>query len=81
MVITAERRDGRVELTVRDFGPGVAPEMMDKVFEPYFTTRPDGTGLGLALARQTARAHGGSLSVTGAPGGGAAFVLALPEGP
>jgi signal transduction histidine kinase len=77
--IHAARRDGRVELTVRDFGPGVAPEMRDRIFEPYVTTRHEGTGLGLALARQTALAHGGSLTVAAPPGGGAAFTLVLPE--
>jgi len=66
---------------VRDHGPGVPPELEDRIFEPYFTTRHDGTGLGLALVRQTALAHGGSVTVTAAPGGGAAFVLALPETP
>jgi signal transduction histidine kinase len=79
--IQAERHDGRVELTVRDFGPGIAPDMTERIFEPYFTTRHEGTGLGLALARQTAWTHGGSLTVSPAPGGGAAFLLVLPERP
>ena len=81
IAVGARRADGTVEVIVRDHGPGVPPELEDRIFEPYFTTRHDGTGLGLALVRQTALAHGGSVTVTAAPGGGAAFVLALPETP
>jgi signal transduction histidine kinase len=81
IAVSARRADGNVEVSVRDHGPGVPPELEDRIFEPYFTTRHDGTGLGLALVRQTALAHGGSVTVTAAPGGGAAFVLALPETP
>ena len=81
IAVGARRADGMVEVTVRDHGLGVPPELEDRIFEPYFTTRHDGTGLGLALVRQTALAHGGSVTVTAAPGGGAAFVLALPETP
>jgi signal transduction histidine kinase len=73
------RRAGRsIEITVRDHGPGVPAGIEDRIFEPYFTTRHDGTGLGLALVRQTAQAHGGSVRAAAAPGGGAAFVLSLP---
>jgi signal transduction histidine kinase len=79
IAVSGRRADGTVEVTVRDHGPGVPPELQDRIFEPYFTTRHDGTGLGLALVRQTALAHGGSVTVTAAPDGGAAFVLALPE--
>jgi signal transduction histidine kinase len=81
IAVSARRAGGTVEVIVRDHGPGVPPELEDRIFEPYFTTRHDGTGLGLALVRQTALAHGGSVTVTAAPGGGAAFVLALPETP
>jgi signal transduction histidine kinase len=79
IAVRARRADGTVEVTVRDHGPGVPPDLQNRIFEPYFTTRHDGTGLGLALVRQTALAHGGSVSVTAAPGGGATFVLTLPE--
>jgi two-component system nitrogen regulation sensor histidine kinase NtrY len=79
IAITARRVPAGVELIVRDHGQGVPDDMKDRIFEPYVTTRPGGTGLGLALVRQTVLAHGGSVRVDDAPGGGAAFVVTLPE--
>lgn len=78
ILLTAEAAAGRVRLTVDDHGPGVPAEMRQQVFEPFFTTRPEGTGLGLAVVRQIARAHGGTVEVADAPGGGARFTLDLP---
>ena len=68
-----------VEITVHDHGAGVPDEMKDRIFEPYVTTRKGGTGLGLALVRQTVLAHGGRVTVADAPGGGALFTITLPE--
>ncbi|MEO0323502.1 MAG: ATP-binding protein, partial [Myxococcota bacterium] len=68
-----------VEIRVEDDGPGVAPEDRLRIFEPYFTTKSSGTGLGLAIVHRIALDHGGSVDVEEAPGGGAAFVLRLPE--
>jgi signal transduction histidine kinase len=70
--------DGRVELAVADSGPGVPPDLRDRVFEPFFTTRARGTGLGLAVARQIVEAHGGQIAVGDGPGGGARFTIRLP---
>jgi len=70
-----------VWLRVRDNGPGIDPAVRDRLFRPFFTTRPDGTGLGLALARKVAEAHGGSLEAFSEPGRGAEFVLSLPSRP
>ncbi len=72
--------DRDVELEVRDNGPGIPEAVMDRVFDPFFTTRgPDeGTGLGLAIAFDIAREHGGVLEVSSRPGQGASFVLRLP---
>jgi signal transduction histidine kinase len=67
-----------VRLRVRDRGPGVAPEVRARLFEPFFTTRANGTGLGLAVSRRIAEAHGGSLQLVEAPGPGATFELRLP---
>ncbi|MBP3956196.1 hypothetical protein J8F10_12970 [Gemmata sp. G18] len=69
---------GRVELAVSDTGPGVAPDARDRVFEPFFTTRSDGTGLGLALCREVARQHGGDVALDPAGGPGATFRFTLP---
>ena len=67
-----------VAVTIADHGPGIPEEMRHRVFEPYFTTKADGTGLGLALVRQTVAAHGGAITVGETPGGGAAFNLVFP---
>ncbi len=67
-----------VWLRVRDNGPGIPAEQAEQVFSPFHTGKPGGTGLGLALARKVARAHGGSLSLATAPGGGAELLLTLP---
>ena len=81
IALTAQRVAAEGRLTVRDHGPGVPDGMKERIFEPYVTTRSGGTGLGLALARQTILAHGGRLTVAGAPGGGAAVGGVLPGAP
>lgn len=73
---------GGVTLEVTDTGPGVPPESGDQVFEPFFSTKTTGTGLGLALSRRIAEEHGGSLTLARRPpgdAGGARFVLHLPR--
>jgi len=77
--IELEHSGGHVRLSISDHGPGVPDEHKARVFDPYFTTKERGTGLGLALVRQTVVAHGGMIEVQDAPGGGAAFVITLPE--
>jgi len=68
---------------VRDDGPGIAEELRVKVFEPFFTTRPTGSGIGLAVAQRVAAAHGGRLAIAAPDAGyrGAHFVLTVPVGP
>lgn len=61
--------DGRVLVDVSDTGPGIAPALHESVFEPFFSTKPHGTGLGLAVARKVARDHGGDLRIVPGPGG------------
>lgn len=71
-------RDGAgVVVTIADHGPGIPEELRQRVFEPYFTTKPDGTGLGLALVRQTVEAHHGAITVADTAGGGATFSVVL----
>jgi two-component system sensor kinase FixL len=67
-----------IEISVTDGGPGVAPEMTSKVFEPLFTTKTSGMGMGLAVSRTIIEAHGGRLWVENNAEGGATFRVALP---
>ena len=67
-----------LEIKVRDRGPGVPPELVEKIFHPYFTTKRDGTGIGLAIARQVIQGHQGTISVENDPQGGAAFRIRIP---
>ncbi|BDG74360.1 hypothetical protein Rmf_42890 [Roseomonas fluvialis] len=69
---------GRIAVCVEDNGPGIGPGEQSRIFEPFFTTRQAGMGMGLAICRTTAEAHGGRLSVDSVPGAGAAFHLILP---
>ena len=69
-----------LRLSVRDSGPGVAPEKRDRIFEPFYTTKGQGTGLGLAIALGVARAHGGTIEISTAAIAGAEFVMTLPVG-
>ncbi len=68
----------RMVIQVADDGPGITPELQEKIFEPFMTTRSGGTGLGLAVARGVAHAHHGDLEVTSTPGEGAVFSMWLP---
>ncbi|XBP68350.1 ATP-binding protein [Polaromonas hydrogenivorans] len=70
----------RVRLRLRDNGPGIAAEHLSRIFDPFFTTKPvgKGTGLGLSISYGIVEQHGGVLSVSNHPGGGAEFLLELP---
>jgi signal transduction histidine kinase len=63
---------------VEDEGEGIPPERLARVFEPFFTTRPEGTGLGLPVARRIVHAMGGELDVASRPGGGTRVTVVLP---
>lgn len=78
--VAVEVRAEGAEVLVRvmDDGPGIAPENVERVWEPDFTTKSRGTGLGLALVRQTVQSHGGRVWACNRPGGGAEFGIALP---
>lgn len=65
-------------IRIKDNGCGIPKEEMDTIFEPFVTHKPDGTGLGLAVSRRIAHAHGGSLTAVSTPGESATFTLSLP---
>jgi len=66
-------------ITVQDSGPGINPDDLPRLFDPFFTRKEGGMGMGLAICRTTVEAHGGQLSVTSTPGSGAIFHLTLPH--
>jgi PAS domain S-box-containing protein len=70
----------RVTIMVSDNGPGVPPDLMRRIFDPYFTTKPAGvgTGIGLSICRNVVEAHGGTVSLINQPDGGARFDISLP---
>ena len=70
-------QNGGVRVEIRDHGPGVPGEMADRIFDPYYTGKAGGTGLGLALVKQTIEMHGGTISLSQTPGGGATFQIRL----
>ena len=87
--VQASRPEGPVDLSFRwedsfavfdilDRGTGLDPGDVERIFEPFFTRKKDGTGLGLPLARQVALAHGGMLTASSRAGGGAIFTLRIP---
>ena len=80
--VSVHDEDGNVHIAVRDHGKGIAPDYIDRIFEPYErgarSGEPKGLGLGLYISRQLAKSHGGELTVESTPGEGATFSLTLP---
>lgn len=75
---TLQAEDGCVEISVADCGPGLASDKLEEVFQPFYTTKPHGMGLGLTVCRTIVAAHGGRLWATNNPAGGATFHVSLP---
>ena len=78
IVVSTRCAGDQAAITVADSGPGVGPEAAAHLFEPFFTTKARGTGLGLPIVQQIARQHGGEVTWTNRPGGGAEFTIRLP---
>jgi signal transduction histidine kinase len=76
--VTTRARGSWVEVTVRDDGPGISEEIMGRIFEPWFTTKPDGHGFGLAASYRIIQNHGGMIAATSTPEGGAEIQIRLP---
>ena len=75
--LSARPEDGVVRIEIGDHGPGVPPDLAGRLFDPYVTGKSGGTGLGLALAKQTIEMHQGTIALQATPGGGATFVVRM----
>ncbi|WP_229658528.1 PAS domain S-box protein [Tsuneonella deserti] len=78
-VATALREDNMVEISVRDTGPGIAPHIMERMFEAFNTSKTAGMGLGLSICRTIVEAHEGRIRASNAEGGGSVFAFTLPR--
>ena len=77
-ITASPRHDGYIEIALSDNGPGIPEDVRERVFEPFFTTRSQGTGLGLAVVRAVVRGHNGEVKVANSNYGGAQVTLRLP---
>jgi C4-dicarboxylate-specific signal transduction histidine kinase len=77
-IITRRGEDGMVAVGVHDSGPGFGDETARRLFEPFFSTKPQGMGIGLSISQSIVEAHQGRIWATGEPGRGASFHVALP---
>ena len=83
LMLSTKRRDEEVEIRIRDNGNGIPPDVIDKIFNPFFTTKPTdkGTGLGLAICTDIIRKHGGQIQVDSQPGEFTEMIIQLPTNP
>jgi signal transduction histidine kinase len=81
LTISTRKANGGVELSIEDNGNGIAQNIIDKIFQPFFTTKPtgQGTGLGLSLAYDIVKAHGGAIKLESEDGGSTKFIIQLPK--
>jgi signal transduction histidine kinase len=79
--IAARTEGDTAVITIEDSGEGIDPELVERFFEPFFTTRSDGTGLGLAIVRRLIEGHGGEIAIDNGSSGGAIVTVRLPVGP
>jgi signal transduction histidine kinase len=80
VALRTKLKNRKIEISVRDNGNGIPQKVLDKIFQPFFTTKPtgQGTGLGLSLSYDIVKAHGGELEVDTKEGGGSEFIIILP---
>lgn len=78
VTVSVRAADGAAQVAVRDTGAGIAPEHRERLFEPFFTTRAEGTGLGLSVSYGIVQSHGGRIAVESEPGKGSTFTVTLP---
>jgi PAS domain S-box-containing protein len=80
VTVSVERNDGRCDLIFHDTGPGMPPEVRERMYEPFFTTKHRGTGLGLSTAKRLVEQHHGEMRAECPPGGGTIVTVSLPAG-
>jgi two-component system sensor kinase FixL len=78
VIATKFNGDGTVRTSVRDYGAGISEEMRERVFDPFFSTKSEGLGMGLAIVRSIVQSHGGTITTENVDGGGARFEIVLP---
>lgn len=78
LIIRTDKSGPNARIVISDTGPGIPPDELPRLFQPFFSSRPGGTGLGLATAKRLVEAHAGKISVTSETGKGTAFVIELP---
>ena len=79
LTITLRPSPGEVEIDLADTGVGIAPEALTQIFEPYYSTKETGVGLGLPLTRKIIEEHGGKITVRSEAGEGTMFTISLPR--
>jgi signal transduction histidine kinase len=81
VIVQTRKEAGRIEIRVKDNGDGIPERVLDKIFQPFFTTKPsgEGTGLGLSLSFEIVKAHGGELKVNTKENDGTEFIVQLPD--
>jgi signal transduction histidine kinase len=77
--VSVEKSEGEIRISVRDEGEGIPADLLPRVFQPLYSTRPEGTGLGLSVARRIVRAHGGTLTLDSEPGSGTTATVIFPR--
>ena len=78
-MLRASSNGSGATIEVRDSGPGIPPDVLRRIFEPGFSTKSNGMGLGLAIVEGIVRGHGGAIEARSEPGRGATFTLRLPR--
>jgi signal transduction histidine kinase len=83
VTLTTKNQGDKIEITISDNGPGIPDDIKDKIFQPFFTTKPtgQGTGLGLSLSYDIVKAHGGEIRLQQNPIRGSIFIISLPIQP
>jgi signal transduction histidine kinase len=78
LLVKSSREESAILFSVHDTGPGILPEISDKLFDPFYTTKPDGMGMGLSICRSILAGHGGNISASSEPGAGTTFEFTIP---